>query len=57
MHGLNYLSSVDFEQWVVKDNGKDINRIDGFLPCLPCLPLVEMKSKGEDLSKPECQAT
>jgi hypothetical protein len=33
VHGLNYLSSVDFEQWVVKD--KDINRFDCFFPSLP----------------------
>jgi N-6 DNA Methylase len=53
VYGLNYLRSVDFERRVTKDSGVGINRIDGFFPGLL---LVEMKSKGEDLTKAYAQA-
>jgi type I restriction-modification system DNA methylase subunit len=53
VYGLNYLRSVDFERRVAKDSGKGITRIDGFFPGLL---LVEMKSKGEDLTKAYEQA-
>jgi type I restriction-modification system DNA methylase subunit len=53
VYGLNYLRSVDFERRVAKDSGVGINRIDGFFPGLL---LVEMKSKGKDLTEAYEQA-